>query len=323
MVNSRLFRSALLVCIGVLIGQYNSTTQINCSGNANVISGSEPIPPIEAVSSTSEVEETPILLDIPKTTKEIVINVGTSVDPILPAPEMGPCAKCIAVEPIVGHNIQQHPQVSVVHAAVSEQSGVMSMNIYNNGAESSSLAKPSASQYWNTNTGRGDGRTIIVPVITLSSLISAVPNTTQISLLKTDMQGFDFVAIKEAGSILKQRVRHIMTEVWMNDHYTYHANNDLCRDFLPFMTELGYELAADIKFDSRSITHSKTPEQIVAQCEKQLRDTPIRPGVKEGAGLDERDAYWVRKDSIDIPFPDCPNIKKPRKTFTPEEYATC
>jgi len=32
--------------------------------------------------------------------------------------------------------------------------------------------------------------------------------------------------------------------------------------------------------------------------------------VKEGAGLDERDAYWVRKDSIDMPFPDCPNIKK-------------
>ena len=321
MVNSRLFRSALLVCIGVLIGQYNSTTQINCSENANVISGSEPILPIEAVSSTSE--EAPILLDIPKTTKEIVINVGTSVDPILPSPEMGPCAKCIAVEPIVGHNIAQHPQVSVVHAAVSERSGVMSMNVYNNGAESSSLAKPSASQYWNANSDRGDGRTIIVPVITLSSLISAVPNTTQISLLKTDMQGFDFVAIKEAGSILKQRVRHIMTEVWMNDHYTYHANNDLCRDFLPFMTELGYELAPDIKFDSRSVTHSKTPDQIRAQCEKQLRDTPIRPGVKEGAGLDERDAYWVRKDSIDIPFPDCPNIKKPRKTFTAEEYATC
>ena len=197
------------------------------------------------------------------------------------------------------------------------------MNVYNNGAESSSLAKPSASQYWNTNTGRGDGRTIIVPVITLSSLISAVPNTTQISLLKTDMQGLDFVAIKEAGSTLKQRVRHIMTEVWMNDHYTYHANNDLCRDFLPFMTELGYELAADIKFDSRSVTHSRTPDQIRTQCEKQLRDTPVRPGVKEGAGLDERDAYWVRKDSIDMPFPDCPNIKKPRKTFTAEEYATC
>ena len=319
MVNSRLFRSALLVCIGVLIGQYNSTTQINCSENEGTIRSNESTQHIETVSE----EEAPILLDIPKSTKEIVINVGTSVDPILPSPEMGPCAKCIAVEPIVGHNIPQHTQVSVVHAAVSEQSGVMSMNVYNNGAESSSLAKPSASQYWNTNTGRGDGRTIIVPVITLSSLISAVPNTTQISLLKTDMQGFDFVAIKEAGSILKQRVRHIMTEVWMNDHYTYHANNDLCRDFLPFMTELGYELAPDIKFDSRSITHSKTPEEIIAQCEKQLRDTPIRPGVKEGAGLDERDAYWVRKDSIDMPFPDCPNIKKPRKTFTAEEYATC
>ena len=234
----------------------------------------------------------------------------------------GPCAKCIAVEPIVGHNIPQHPQVSVVKAAVSERSGVMSMNVYNDGAESSSLAKPSSSQYWNANAGRGDGRTIIVPVITLSSLISAVPNTTQISLLKTDMQGFDFVAIKEAGSILKERVRHIMTEVWMNDHYTYHAKNDFCRDFLPFMTELGYEIA-NVNFGPTSITHSQTPDQIRAQCEKQLRDTPIRPDVKEGAGLDERDAFWVRKDSIDIPFPDCPNIKMPRKPFTVEEYAQC
>mmetsp|Transcript_50693 Transcript_50693/g.108019 ORF Transcript_50693/g.108019 Transcript_50693/m.108019 type:complete len:322 (+) Transcript_50693:166-1131(+) len=319
--SSRLFRSALLVCIGVLIGQYNSTTQINCSENTDVSSSNKSVHQIRRSNTLSE-EEAPILLDIPKSTKEVVINVGTSIDPILPAPEMGPCAKCIAVEPIVGHNIQQHKQLSVVHAAVSEKAGVVSMNVYNNGAESSSLAKPSASQYWNANTGRGDGRTIIVPVITLTSLISAVPNSTQISLLKTDMQGFDFVAIREAGSILKKRVRHIMTEVWMNDHYTYHANNDLCRDFLPFMTQLGYDIA-NVKESSRSVTYKQSPEQIRAHCEKQLRDTPVRPGVIESAGLDERDAYWVRKDSIGMNFPDCPNIKKLTKTFTAEEYATC
>ena len=82
MSNSRLFRSALLVCIGVLIGQYNSTTQINCNDNTdNMINTNKSEE--QQIETISE-EEAPILLDIPKTTKEIVINVGTSIDPILP-----------------------------------------------------------------------------------------------------------------------------------------------------------------------------------------------------------------------------------------------
>ena len=82
MINSRLFRSALLVCIGVLIGQYNSTTQINCNDNTDMINTNKSEE--QQIETISEEEEAPILLDIPKTTKEIVINVGTSVDPILP-----------------------------------------------------------------------------------------------------------------------------------------------------------------------------------------------------------------------------------------------
>ena len=39
------------------------------------------------------------LLDIPSSVKEIVINVGSNLDPLLPSKEMGPCAHTIAIEP--------------------------------------------------------------------------------------------------------------------------------------------------------------------------------------------------------------------------------
>ena len=323
--NSRLFRSAGLVCIGLLIGSYynaNDSITSEVTGNNNTRKAEQQQTlSAEDLTNTNKdstyYDDEPIsLLDIPQSTKQLIINVGTSIDPIMPPKSYGPCSHSIAIEPIVGHDIQPHKQLSVIHAAVSDRPGVTSMNIYNTGGQSSSLAKPSQSNYWNSNTGRGDGRTIFVPVITLSSLLNAIPNTTEISLLKTDMQGFDYVAIKEAGSILTKRVKYIMTEVWMNDHYTYHATNDLCRDFMPLMSSLGYEL---MKLSSSA----DTPDQIKAQCDVQLKNTPIRPQVEEAAGLDERDAYWVRKDSVGEAFPDCPNIKKLDYSYTNEEYATC
>ena len=59
------------------------------------------------------------LLDIPSSVKEIVINVGSNLDPLLPSKEMGPCAHTIAIEPIVGCKIPEHRQLSVINAAVS------------------------------------------------------------------------------------------------------------------------------------------------------------------------------------------------------------
>ena len=53
------------------------------------------------------------------------------------------------------------------------------------------------------------------------------------------MQGFDFTAVKEGADVLKERVTHIVTEVWKDDIYTYDARNDLCRDWMPLMEELG------------------------------------------------------------------------------------
>ena len=45
----------------------------------------------------------------------------------------------------------------------------------------------------------GDGNLLLVPVVTLSSIFQAIPDTAEVVLLKTDMQGFDFEAIKGAA----------------------------------------------------------------------------------------------------------------------------
>ena len=60
----------------------------------------------------------PTLLDFSPSTKEVVVNVGSNLDPIMPSKEMGPCAHAIAIEPIVGCEIPPHPQLSIIPAAV-------------------------------------------------------------------------------------------------------------------------------------------------------------------------------------------------------------
>lgn len=181
------------------------------------------------------------LLDLPRSVKDVAINVGSNIDPIMLADKKyGPCAQNIAVEPIVGNKIPFHRQLSVLPAAVSSKAGVMSMRIYNDNAVSSSLAKPAMTDFWNSEENRGDGRLAIVPVITLSSLLNSIPKRINVAFLMTDIQGYDFTAIREARDTVKQRVTHIMAEVWYDDVVTYSGvHNDLCRDWLPFMTELG------------------------------------------------------------------------------------
>jgi FkbM family methyltransferase len=266
-------------------------------------------------------------LDLPSSVQEIVINVGSNLDPIMPAYTMGPCAHSIAIEPIVGCQITEHRQLSVIKAAVSDMPGVASMIKNNFEGVSSSLAKVAKEANWNNKKKRGDGKRVIVPIITLSSILNAIPSTVNVSFLKTDMQGFDFVAIKAAGQALRDRVNHIMNEVWFDDTYTYYAENDLCRDWLPLMTELGYDLTKiDVQigmFDGSS-GESTDVETIKAVCEKQLHEHPVRPTVEENPGLVEGNAFWVRLDAIDVEFPSCETIDSFNQTYFSEvDYANC
>eukprot|EP00986_Skeletonema_menzelii_P001804 scaffold492_cov141-Skeletonema_menzelii.AAC.6 len=257
------------------------------------------------------------LLDLPLSVKDVAINVGSNIDPIMLADKKyGPCAHNIAVEPIVGYKIPFHRQLSVLPAAVSSMPGVMSMRIYNENGVSSSLAKPAMTDYWNSEESRGDGRLAIVPVITLSSLLNSIPKRINVAFLMTDIQGYDFMAIKEARNTLKERVTHIMTEVWYDDVYTYSGvHNDLCRDWLPLMTELGYTLV--------KTAYEEDMQKLKTRCKKQLKDNPQRPSGKEHAGLSEDNAYWVRNDVVDQPFPEVVSVQEYDPGYAEEEYKTC
>jgi FkbM family methyltransferase len=287
-------------------------------GSGTVISNSKTYTTASLAVAVKPALPDVIPFDIPPTTKKIVINVGSNLDPIMPPESFGPCALAIAIEPIVGCQIPLHRQLSVIHAAVSDQPGVQSMRIYNANGLSSSLAKPSVGQSWNENKSRGDGTLRLVPVITLTSVIHAIPESVEIALIKTDMQGFDFTAIKEAGEALKKRVTHLKTEVWFDDVYTYDAKNDLCRDWMPLMAKLGYTLMSASR-------NNMNQQQTEAQCATQLKERPERPGVSESAGLREGDAFWVRNDVVESnpDFPDCKLMPKFKPEFTEEDYQTC
>jgi FkbM family methyltransferase len=221
-----------------------------------------------------------------------------------------------------------HRQLSVLNAAVSENSGVASMMRMNKNGLSSSLASAAMNDSWNNKPKRGDGQRMIVPVVTLSSVLNAIPSRVTIPFIKTDMQGFDFVAIRAAEHAVRERVTHVMNEVWFGDVYTYKAENDLCRDWLPFMTELGYFLKKiDVQGGHFDGFHGVLTdnEKIKAMCEKQLNEHPVRPTVEENPGLVEGNAYWVRNDAIDVEFPDCENLPSfIKKNYSSEEdYMTC
>ena len=264
-----------------------------------------------------------VLFDLPSSVNEIIINVGSNLDPIMPAYSMRPCAHSVAIEPIVGCHIQEHRQLTVIHAAVSDRPGVASMIQNNQHGVSSSLAIPAKEDFWNTNKEQGDGKRIMVPVITLSSVLNAIPSRVNIPFIKTDMQGFDFVAIKAAGPVLKERVAHIVNEVWFDDVYTYEAENDFCRDWFPFMTELGYILTK-IEGWGGSAGEPPDPDVIASLCQEQLNRFPERPTVKERPGLAEGNAWWAHHDAINVEMPHCETLQVFNSSyFTDEDYATC
>jgi len=64
-------------------------------------------------------------------------------------------------------------------------------------------------------------------------------------------------------------------------------------------------------------------EKLKGRCEKQLRDNPQRPSAKENAGFSEDNAYWVRNDVVEQPFPEVVSVQNYDPGYTEEEYKTC
>ena len=258
-------------------------------------------------------------IELPLAVKDLIINIGSNLDPILPDPSLGPCARTIAVEPIVGCKIIPHPQLDVLNAAIAGSPSIATMKIYNSNGVSSSLADPASTQNWNNNAKRGDGERRIVPVVSMKSFLLAIPDHATIQHLRTDMQGFDFAAVSSAGPELLAKVAILETEVWKDDVMTYAAHNDLCRDWYPFMTKLGYKY--------HSYDCKVTPDKIASYCQAQLERSPERPPLATSSGLRECNAVWVKQGhtlSSQKPYVGY-NIRNAvaQHRFTDEEYKQC
>ena len=243
-----------------------------------------------------------MLITLPVGTKHVILNFGSNIDPIVP--KRGDISThALAFEPIVSHFIDPHPQLSVIPAAVSDSSGIVTMQIYNKLGASSSLGKPSSPQEWNTSPER-DGRKKIVPSISFQDILDSIPIDIDIPFIKTDMQGFDFRAVKSVGeSLVARGVKRLLTEVYLDNIQTYEdVENDLCLHWIQYMNSLGYKLHRLGRLSG---------SEALMNCKTSYNKT---------SGLAEADAYWrletATDDDDDLSHYQFPTVITSRSTET-------
>jgi hypothetical protein len=250
-------------------------------------------------------EESTTLLRFPPGVRNVILNIGANKQPLLPRREDGPCTMAIAFEPMVPDIIKPHPRLQVIPAAITSSPGLGTMVYMNNVGASSSLSPPGSKSHWNNDPER-DGALKFVPILSLRNVLDSIPSDVKIDFLKTDMQGHDFAAISASGDALAQRqVPRVWTEVWYDDVSSYQGvHNDLCRDWIPFMESIGYEL---VGLDNALGTIDLTPymyedgistnvHMVKKICAHQLAQAPDRPPFQDG--INEMDAYWRLKSIV-------------------------
>ena len=164
----------------------------------------------------------------------VVYNIGSNNDPPTPFND----TLIVAVEPLreVAAKIEYNPNRFVVTAAVSDHYGMATFNHFD---VSSSLLEPqNPSDGWTSN-GR-HGERVVVPLVPLSAVLDSFDEF-ECSLIKTDMQGMDFYAVKGAGNDIA-RCGYIFSETYCNNFTNYKgAENDFHKHWLPRMTRLGFK----------------------------------------------------------------------------------
>ena len=181
-------------------------------------------------------------LAFPPTIRRVIVNVGANRNP--PTPRDSETA-VIAVEPVLNtaKTIPPHPRVFVIVAAISNASGFAPIFTYNEFGESSTLASADGTGvYWSDPKYRETDYPPIafVPVLTLEQLLRAVPLHITIALLKTDMQGYDFMATSVCPLPQLRRVEQIFHEANCNGFAGMNPNaprNDFDGQWVPFMEE--------------------------------------------------------------------------------------
>jgi hypothetical protein len=255
----------------------------------------------------------------------VIFNIGSNLDPIVPRPNDDPCTIALAFEPIVGHLIPDHPALHVVPAAVTPegQGGWTTMNLYNKDGRSSSLSKASYGAVWNENS-----KFKVVPIISFRNILDSLRNF-EIDLILTDMQGHDFVSVSSVGKYLAERnVKRLITEVYRDNVTTYKgAQNDLCKNWLPHMTSIGYVfegLTAMVGETDTLLYGYHNYEEAVASCKKSLENNP-----EEKNGLNEYNAFWRLESEpkvgsgIEFYQYGTHSSKREGHKFADQDYAKC
>ena len=163
--------------------------------------------------------------------ERVIVNVGSNTQPSL---SHDPKTVAIAVEPMVGCRIREQRNLHVLHAAVAANNTLAFMQWYNKFGESSSLGTATEKADYTT---RYRGKRKIVNVISLTTLVESIPLTVKLWYLKTDMQGFDFDALRSAADVLRTgRAQYVMSEVWWDRYQSYAGqSNDFCLHQYPLM----------------------------------------------------------------------------------------
>ena len=186
-----------------------------------------------------------VRLGLPDNVTGVLLNIGSWIDAVV-APPDHPTVITVAVDPQpwVTSAYRSRPQTHILTAAVSDRMGIRPFTIYN-GGPSSSLAEWSPTDKSDlANMRRRNLRsppyTVSSVVITLQMLLDAIPPGVRVMLVKTDMQGFDFIAFRGAG-LAVQRAEFVMNEVWSGGAKSYKGvSNSYEDDWAPHMQRIGF-----------------------------------------------------------------------------------
>lgn len=265
------------------------------------------------------------LIELPAGVTRLYLNIGSSIDPMM-APDNN-FSHTIAVEPISGCTIRERTRdarsglggINVIHAAVSDRSGLSTMGVFNVYGVSSSLASPAQKhEKW------ADQPPKLVPVVSMTTILDSLPPPPlELWYLKTDMQGFDFTAVGSAEPRLLRRAHYLNTEVYLGGVATYEGvSNDYCSQWLPFMLSQGFVpvgLQQETPRPKRQLLglEALPPNSSAAEylsrahsfCAWMQKKQEALRDRKDNAHFPspwEADAIWVRNDTW---LPEPPNVK--------------
>jgi hypothetical protein len=163
----------------------------------------------------------PTYLALPKECKKIIVNVGSSVDPAT-SPDPDTCT--IAVEPLfdAASRIPKSNRTFVICAAVGNNTWDLATfwrDKTRNG-DSSSLSKITEASKNAWVHLRDAFVASFVPLVPLSVIVERLSPDLDLILLKTDMQGFDFIAVSSIGKLVR-RFRKVYSECYAEGFQTY------------------------------------------------------------------------------------------------------